>query len=248
MISLHGKVALVTGGTRGIGLSISKALAKAGATVVVSATKQDVCDAIASELHTEFQIPSLGIAADVSSEDSVINLISKTVEAFGSLDILVNNAGITKDNLLLRMNAKDWDQVLRTNLDSVFYSTKAVLRPMLKKKSGRIINISSVVGVIGNPGQANYAASKAGMIGFSKSIAKEVGAKGITCNVVAPGFIQTDMIHSLPEQYLSSIIETVPLKRLGTSDDVSSLVVFLASDHASYITGQVIAVDGGLQM
>ncbi len=248
MISLSGKIALVTGGTRGIGLAISTALAAAGATVVLSATTQEACDRVASLLSEQFGSPCLGLQADVSNSESVQALVSKTLEQFGAIDILVNNAGITKDTLLLRMSESDWDAVLRTNLDSVFYTTKAVMRPMLKKKAGKIINISSVVGIIGNPGQANYAASKAGMIGFSKSIAKEIGSKGITCNVIAPGFIETDMIQSLPEEYLASIIDSVPLKRLGKANDVADLVVFLASDHSNYITGQVLAVDGGLQM
>lgn len=248
MVNLKDRVAIVTGATRGIGHGIASKLAEAGATVVCCATKQDRCDQVAKELADAYGVPSKGIAVDVSSFESVQGMVKTVADTFGKVDILVNNAGIARDNLLLRMSEDEWDSVLSVNLNSVFYATKAVLRPMLKQRYGRIITISSVVGVIGNPGQANYAASKAGAIGFAKSVAKEFGAKGITCNVVAPGFIETDMIESLPKEYLDNIIGQVPQKRLGQSSDVANLVLFLASDLSSYITGQVINVDGGMVM
>lgn len=248
MISLKGKVAIVTGASRGIGYDIANKLAELGANVVCAATRQERCDEVAAELKEKYGVDCLGVQADVSDFESSQELSKKAVEAFGKIDILVNNAGITRDNLLLRMKPEEWDSVINTNLSSVFNVTKAVIRPMLKNRYGRIIHVSSVVGIIGNPGQANYAATKAGVLGFSRSIAKEFGAKGITSNAVAPGFIDTDMIESLPEEYIDNIIADVPLKRLGQPDDVSSLVAFLASDLAGYITGEVIAVDGGIQM
>lgn len=248
MITLKGKVAIVTGASRGIGYDIANKLSELGANVVCAATRQERCDEVAAELQDKYGVDCLGVQADVSDFESSQELAKKAVEAFGKIDILVNNAGITRDNLLLRMKPEEWDSVINTNLSSVFNVTKAVIRPMLKNRYGRIIHVSSVVGIIGNPGQANYAATKAGVLGFSRSIAKEFGAKGITSNAVAPGFIDTDMIESLPEEYIDNIIADVPLKRLGQPDDVSSLVAFLASDLAGYITGEVIAVDGGIQM
>lgn len=248
MISLKGKVAIVTGASRGIGYDIANKLAELGAHVVCAATRQERCDEVAKELTEKYGVECLGVQADVSNFDSSQELAKKAVDKFGKIDILVNNAGITRDNLLLRMKPEEWDSVINTNLSSVFNVTKAVIRPMLKNRYGRIIHVSSVVGIIGNPGQANYAATKAGVLGFSRSIAKEFGAKGITSNAVAPGFIDTDMIESLPEEYIDNIIADVPLKRLGQPEDVSSLVAFLASDLAGYITGEVIAVDGGIQM
>lgn len=244
-MNLKGKSAIVTGGTRGIGWAISSLLAELGANVVVSATKQEVCDEKAKELTTTFNTQCIGVQTDVSKEDSVQNLIKVTVETFGKVDILVNNAGITKDNLMLRMSFDDWKAVLDTNLNSVYLTVKSAMKPMLKQKSGRIINISSVVGLMGNPGQSNYAAAKAGIIGLTKSIAKEIGAKGITCNAIAPGFVETEMIKSLPEDYLNNIIANVPLRRLGVPRDIAYAVAFLASDWGSYITGQTITVDGG---
>jgi 3-oxoacyl-[acyl-carrier protein] reductase len=247
-MNLSGQIAIVTGASRGIGFQIADTLASHGATVVVCATQQAKCDQVAADLHAKYGHPTLGVQANVAVFADVELLIKTVLDRFGRIDILVNNAGITRDNLILRMTEADWDSVITTNLNSVFNCTKLVVRPMLKQKSGRIINISSVVGVMGNPGQANYAASKAGMIGFSKSIAKEFGAKGITCNVVAPGFIETDMIESLPKEYLDNIMAQVPQKRLGSTQDVANVVLFLASDLSSYVTGQVIAVDGGMLM
>lgn len=247
-MNVKDKVIIVTGSSRGIGLAIAETLAENGAKVVVSSTKQETAESVAKKLADDHGVETLGIGVNVSEEASVQNLIAKTLERFERIDVLVNNAGITRDNLLLRLKAEDWQDVLNTNLNSVFYSTKAVLKPMLKQKGGRIINIASVVGVIGNPGQSNYAASKAGVIGFTKSIAKEYAKKGLIANVVAPGFIQTDMTDALPEDYLESIINEVPMGRLGAADDISKLVLFLSSEYASYMTGQVFTIDGGLSM
>lgn len=247
-MEFKGKVSVVTGGSRGIGRQIAEALAAAGATVVVCATQQNRCDEVAAHLAATYGVPALGIQVDVASTAAVDEMVKTVIATYGRMDILVNNAGITRDNLLLRMSEEDWDAVLATNLKSIYNTTKAAIRPMLKQKYGRIINISSVVGVMGNPGQANYAASKAGMIGFSKSIAKEVGAKGITCNVIAPGFVDTEMIESLPKEYLDNIMGQIPQKRLGSSQDVANAMLFLASDLSSYITGQVLNVDGGMLM
>ena len=247
-MNFKGKVVVVTGGSRGIGFQIADAFAAGGATVVVCATQQARCDQVAEGLTEKYGVVTRGIQVNVAVFEEVEQMVKAVVAEFGRVDVMVNNAGITKDNLLLRMSQDDWNDVITTNLTSIFNTTKAVIRPMLKQKYGRIINMSSVVGVMGNPGQTNYAASKAGMIGFSKSIAKEVGAKGITCNVIAPGFIETDMIESLPKDYLDNIMGQIPLKRLGSSVDVANAVLFFASDLASYITGQVLNVDGGLLM
>lgn len=241
------QVAIITGATRGIGRAVAEEFAAQGATIVVVATRQEQCEAAAKELADKHGVPAIGVATDVSSSEAVQALVKTVVDTYGKVDILVNNAGITKDNLMLRMSEDDWDDVIRINLKSIFLLTKAVIRPMLKKKFGRIINMSSVVGVMGNAGQANYAASKAGMIGFTKSIARELGAKNITCNAIAPGFIETDMIESLPKEYLDNIIDQVPQKRLGQATEVAKAAAFLA-DEASYTTGQVIHVDGGMQM
>ncbi len=247
-MDLKNKIAIVTGASRGIGLVIAQTLAKRGANVVCASTKQETCDAVAKQLRDTYGIDAIGIQVDVSDFESAQHLVKKTVEHFGTVHICVNNAGITRDNLLLRMKPDEWHSVIDTNLSSIFNVTKAVVRPMLKNRGGRIINISSVVGIIGNAGQANYAAAKAGMLGFTKSIAKEFGGKGITCNAVAPGFIDTDMVESLPEEYIENIIKDVPLKRLGKSEEIANLIAFLASDLSSYITGEVIAVDGGIQL
>lgn len=248
MMDLSNKIAIITGSRRGIGYEIAKTFAIHKATVVICATSQEGAETVAAQLATTYGIETLGIKVDVSNKESVLALAQKTIERFGRVDILVNNAGITHDNLLLRMDDDAWETVIQTNLNSVFYCTKAIIRQMLKQKYGRIINISSVVGEIGNPGQANYAAAKAGILGFTKTVAKEFGAKGITCNAVAPGFIETDMTASLPKEYLDNIINMLPQKRLGTPQEVANLVLFLASDLSSYMTGQVINVDGGMVM
>ncbi len=245
---LKDKIAIVTGGSRGIGLEVAKTLAGQGAHVVIVSTKLENSQRVAGELTQEFSVPTLGLQADVADEGSVQAMIKAVMDQWGRIDVLVNNAGITRDNLLLRLSVEDWQAVLNTNLNSVFFTTKAVLRPMMKQRYGRIVNIASVVGLMGNPGQANYAAAKAGIMGFSKTVAREYGGKGITCNVVAPGFIETDMIGSLPKDYLDNIIQNIPQQRLGTPKDVANLVLFLASDLSSYITGEVVRVDGGMRM
>jgi 3-oxoacyl-[acyl-carrier protein] reductase len=242
------KVAVVTGSARGIGYAIAHNLAQKGATVVVSDLDQDASEKAASAIAQETGAKLIGIKANVADFEDVQKLMDKTKEELGRIDILVNNAGITKDNLLLRMTAEDWKKVIDVNLNSVFNCTKAAIRTMLKQKYGRIVNVASVIGLMGNAGQANYAASKAGIIAFTKSVAKEFGSKSITCNAVAPGFIQTEMTASLPKEYLDNIISALPLKRLGEVKDVANLVAFLASDMASYITGQVITVAGGMVM
>lgn len=247
-ISLVTKVAIVTGGSRGIGRAIAEVLASAGATVVVN-YKSNVAaaDAVVQAI-TAAEGRALAVQADVATAAGVESLFKATLDAFGQLDILVNNAGITRDGLLLRMKEDDFDAVLNTNLRGVFLCTKAALRPMSKAKGGRIINISSVVGLMGNPGQANYAAAKAGLIGFSKSVAREMASRAITVNAVAPGYIETELTDGLSEQVKSSILENIPLGRLGTPQDVANLVCFLASDNAAYITGQTFTVDGGMVM
>jgi 3-oxoacyl-[acyl-carrier protein] reductase len=243
---LKDKVAIVTGAARGIGYGIADAYAKEGCNIVICDIAEEASIAAAQKIAKENGVEALGLKTDVTNFEETKAMIEKTVERFGKVDILVNNAGITKDNLLLRMTPEDWGKVINVNLNSVFNCTKNVVRTMLKQKSGKIINIASVVGVIGNPGQANYAASKAGIIGFTKTIAKEFGAKGISANAIAPGFIQTDMIESLPKDYIDNIISAVPQKRLGTIQDVANVALFLASDLSKYMTGQVFNVDGGM--
>ena len=244
MCGLKDKAVIVTGSTRGIGYEIAKSLLKRGAKVVISGRSQEKVDDVVSQLFDFGTVT--GFACDVSNFESCQNFVTQAIDAFEKIDVVVNNAGITKDNLLLRLKEEDWQDVIDTNLSSVFYMTKSISRHMLKNKSGRIINISSVVGITGNAGQANYAAAKAGIFGFTKTIAKELGGKGILCNAIAPGFIETDMISTLPEDYINNIIQQTAIKRLGQAEDVSNLVAFLASDEASYITGQVISVDGGM--
>ena len=242
------KVALVTGATRGIGLGIAERLASDGMGVIVAATRESACREVAERLASEWGVPTVGMAFDAGHADSVAQLAKSAVAHMGRVDVLVNNAGIARDNLLIRMTDEEWDDVLSVNLSSSFWLTRALIRVMMKQKQGVIVNVSSVIGVSGNAGQANYAASKAGLIGLTKSIAKEYGGKGIRCNAVAPGFITTDMTHALPNDQLDTIIKGVSLKRLGTVEDVSSVVSFLASDASSYITGQVLCVDGGMPM
>ncbi|WP_066639346.1 3-oxoacyl-[acyl-carrier-protein] reductase [Desulfolucanica intricata] len=243
---LDGRVAVVTGASRGIGRAIAKALACEGADVVVNcAGKVEAAEEVAREI-TEMGRRSMVIRANVANSSEVAEMISSVLKTFGRLDILVNNAGITKDNLIMRMSEEDWDSVLDVNLKGAFNCTKAVTRPMLKARYGRIINISSVVGLSGNAGQANYAATKAGLIGFTKAMAKELGSRNITVNAVAPGFIETEMTKSLPDDIKQKMLEQISLGRFGNPDDVASTVVFLVSDKASYINGQVLAIDGGL--
>jgi 3-oxoacyl-[acyl-carrier protein] reductase len=247
-LNLKDKVAIVTGGSRGIGRAIASSLAAAGAMVVVNykgnaaAADEAVREIAASDGQ------ALAVQADISQSEEVDRLFKSVLERFGRLDILVNNAGITRDTLLLRMKEDDFNAVIDTNLRGVFLCTKAALRPMTRARGGRIINITSVVGLMGNAGQSNYAAAKAGIIGFTKSTAREMASRGITVNAVAPGYIDTELTGVLSEQIRGAILENIPLGRLGTPQDVANLVCFLASDAASYITGQTITVDGGMVM
>lgn len=240
---LDGKVALVTGGTRGIGKGICQKFAEEGATVVFTYLSSDEK---AKALQSELGENSVAIKSDAAQLEQAEELINQIVEQYGQLDVVVNNAGITRDNLLMRMKEEDWDAVMNTNLKSVFNVTKAVQRTMLKQRSGSIINITSIVGVQGNAGQANYAASKAGIIGFTKSIAKELGSRSIRCNAIAPGFIETEMTEALDENVVEEWRKSIPLKRGGTPEDVANAVTFLASDMSSYVTGQTISVCGGM--
>ncbi|MCM3123345.1 3-oxoacyl-[acyl-carrier-protein] reductase [Mesobacillus sp. AQ2] len=245
---LEGKVALVTGASRGIGREIAFELAREGASVAVNyagseAKALEVVDGIKAMGRDAF-----AIQADVSSSDSVTEMVKETIEHFGKLDILVNNAGITKDNLLMRMKESEWDDVININLKGVFLCTKAVTRQMMKQRGGRIINISSIVGVSGNPGQANYVAAKSGVIGLTKTTAKELSSRGITVNAIAPGFITTDMTDKLNEDVKSEMLKQIPLARFGEPKDIARTVIFLASEDGAYMTGQTLHVDGGMVM
>ncbi len=248
MFNLKDKTAIVTGGSRGIGRAIALTLAKLEAKVVVNYTSNTKAAKETAELITKTGGIALPMAADVSDASKSKELINNTKEQFGTVDILINCAGITRDGLLLRMKEEDWDSVIRTNLTGVFNCTKAAARIMIKQRWGRIVNISSIVGISGNAGQTNYCASKAGVIGFTKAAAKEFGSRGITVNAIAPGFIQTDMTDKLPPELKENMLQAVPLKRVGTPEDVAWLTAFLSSELASYITGQTIAVDGGIVM
>ena len=245
--SLTGKVALVTGASYGIGFAIASAYANAGATIVFNDINHELVDK-GLKAYQENGIQAHGYVCDVTDEEAVNHMIHKIENDVGVIDILVNNAGITKDNLMLKMTEEDFEQVIDTNLKGAFLCIKHVSKIMLKQKRGHIINISSVVGVRGNAGQVNYASSKAGLIGMTKSVAKEIGSRGITVNAVAPGFIETDMTAKLPEAVVEENLKSIPMKKLGKVEDVANLVRFLASDDASYITGQVICVDGGMAM
>jgi len=244
---LEGKVALVTGASRGIGKAISDTLGAQGATVIGTATTEAGAEAI-SQRFDDAGVKGKGMCLDVGDEASVEAVIKEIGDSFGPIAILVNNAGITRDNLLMRMKGDEWDSVLNTNLTSVYRLSKACLRPMMKARTGRIINIASVVGASGNAGQTNYSAAKAGMFGFTKSLAQEVGSRGITVNAVAPGFIDTDMTRELPDSQREALLAGIPLGRLGSPDEIASVVAFLASDAAAYVTGETIHVNGGMYM
>jgi 3-oxoacyl-[acyl-carrier protein] reductase len=247
MDDLKDEVALVTGASRGIGQSIALALARRGAKVIGTATSQSGADAI-TQYFKEAGLDGQGMVLNVTDKNSIEELVKKSSDTYGTITILVNNAGITRDNLLMRMSDEEWDDIINTNLSSVFQMTKAILRDMMKARKGRIINIASVVGVSGNAGQTNYAAAKAGMIGFSKSLAREVAARGITVNSVAPGFIDTDMTKVLKEEHKEALKKQIPLGRLGQVDDIANAVAFLASPGAGYITGETLNVNGGMYM
>lgn len=246
-MKLKDKVALVTGASRGIGRAVALALAREGAFPVISARSFEAAHLVAEEAKS-LGVDALAVKADVGRPDEVATLIQACLDHFGRLDILVNNAGITRDTLLVRMKDEDWEEVLTVNLSGAFYCTRAALKPMLKQRGGRIINITSVVGVMGNAGQANYVASKAGLIGLTKATAREVASRGITVNAVAPGFIETDMTGSLPDELRRTILTRIPLGRFGTPEEVAACVCFLSSEEAGYITGQVIHINGGMWM
>ncbi|MEI0524769.1 3-oxoacyl-[acyl-carrier-protein] reductase [Brachyspira murdochii] len=247
-LNLKNKTAIVTGSSRGIGKKIAEALAKEGANIVVTATNLDKASQVAEELKSSYNIETLALEHDAKSSESCKEVIAKTIEKFNSIDILVNNAGITKDMLVIQMDDSAWNDVISTNLSGAFYMSREAAKTMLRARKGKIINISSVIGKMGNAGQVNYAAAKAGIIGITKSMAKEFAPRNICVNAIAPGFIQTDMTDVLPEDTVKGIMSITPLKRLGTPEDVANLVLFLSSDMSSYITGEVIAVDGGMSM
>ncbi|WP_313798709.1 3-oxoacyl-[acyl-carrier-protein] reductase [Cytobacillus sp.] len=247
-MKLEGKVALVTGASRGIGREIALGLAKQGADVVVNYSgSEERANQVVAEIK-ELGRNAIAVQCDVSNSESVANMVKATMDTFGKLDILVNNAGITKDNLLMRMKEEEWDDVININLKGVFLCTKAVTRQMMKQRSGRIINISSIVGVSGNPGQANYVAAKSGVIGLTKTTAKELSSRGITVNAIAPGFITTDMTDKLTEDVKEQMLKQIPLARFGEPSDIANVVVFLASEDSRYMTGQTLHVDGGMVM
>lgn len=244
LFSLEGKVVLVTGASRGIGKAIAEKLVQQGATVAGTATSESGAEKISAYLGENGK----GYALNVTNADSITDTLAAIKADFGDVEVLVNNAGITRDNLLMRMKDDEWQDILDTNLTSIFKLSKAVMRPMMKKRFGRIINIGSVVGTMGNPGQANYAAAKAGVIGFSKSLAKEIASRGITVNVIAPGFIDTDMTKALDDDQRAAISSQVPAERLGEPEEIATTVCFLASNEAAYITGETIHVNGGMYM
>ena len=241
-ISLTGKVAFVTGSTRGIGLAIARAYHAAGAKVAIVGRDAERARAVAAELGDR----TAGVGCDVAVAEQVEAALAAAESALGPIDILVNNAGLTRDNILLRLTEADWDAVLDANLKGAFHTTRTVIKGMMKRRSGRIINVTSIVGLVGNKGQANYAASKAGLIGFTKSVAKEYAGRGILANCIAPGYIETDMTSNLPDAAKATLLEDIALGRLGRPEDVANAALFLASDLAAYITGQVLVVDGGM--
>jgi 3-oxoacyl-[acyl-carrier protein] reductase len=242
MIDLAGKTAFVTGSTRGIGHAIARALHGAGAKVAIVGRDAERARAVAAELGDR----TAGVACDVAVADQVDAAIAAAEAALGPVEVLVNNAGLTRDNILVRLTDADWDTVLDANLKGAFHTTRAVIKGMMKRRGGRIINVSSVIGLVGNKGQANYAASKAGLIGFTKSVAKEYAARGVLVNCIAPGYIETDMTAALPDAAKATLLQHIALGRLGRPEDVAGAVLFLASDLATYITGQVLVVDGGM--
>ncbi|NOZ04044.1 MAG: 3-oxoacyl-[acyl-carrier-protein] reductase [FCB group bacterium] len=247
VFDLADKIALVTGASRGIGLAIAQQLAQAGALVICVSRTPSAIEKAAADINAA-GFKAEAFTCDVSQLQSVDKLVKSLIERHGRIDILVNNAGITRDTLLLRMSEDDWDTVLNINLKGAFNCVKSVTRPMMKQRSGRIINISSIVGLIGNAGQVNYAASKAGLIGLTKAAAKELAARGITVNCIAPGYIETDMTTNLPEKSRETLLKQIPLGRIGKAQDIAVMVHFLASDEANYITGQTFTVDGGMVM
>jgi len=238
------QVALVTGGSRGIGRSVAAALADLGVRVVLAGRNEKTVQGAAAELGSLHK----GVAMDVSDPHAVSSTVKSLVSELGRIDILINNAGITRDNLLMRMKPDEWSAVIDTNLNGLYYCSQAVLRPMIRQRSGRIINMSSVVGLMGNAGQANYAASKAAILGFTKALAREVASRNVTVNAVAPGYIETDMTRELPEETTQALNEAIPMQRIGKPEDVAAAVVYLSSVGASYVTGQVLQVNGGLYM
>jgi 3-oxoacyl-[acyl-carrier protein] reductase len=246
-MQLKDEVALVTGASRGIGRAIALELARQGARVVGTATSTDGADKI-TQYFRDHNLAGRGVMLDVTRRESVDEVLAAIEKTEGAVSILVNNAGITRDNLLMRMTEEEWDAILDTNLKSVYRLSKACLRPMMKARKGRIISISSVVGATGNPGQANYAAAKAGIVGFTKALAREIGSRNITVNAVAPGFIDTDMTRALPEAARTALVQQIPLGRLGTPEDIAHAVAYLASPQAAYVTGLTLHVNGGMYM
>ncbi|MBU1075662.1 MAG: 3-oxoacyl-[acyl-carrier-protein] reductase [Spirochaetes bacterium] len=247
-INLKGKAAVVTGGARGIGKAIVETLSEAGCDIVVADLMKKEAEATAEEIKKKYKNKALPLDVDVSKYDSVEKCVKSIIDSFGKIDILVNNAGVTRDTLMLRMTPEDWDFVINVNLKGTFNFTKVVSSYMMKAKYGRIVNIASIIGMIGNVGQANYSASKGGIIALTKTTAKEFAVRNITCNAVAPGFIETEMTQKLPEKVREEYLKLIPMRKMGTPDDVANVTLFLVSDLANYISGQTIVVDGGMVM